>query len=48
MIFQVPYSLLDPHLLTLVIIAEPIRKNKLLPDTRDVQDRVRKLMDVAS
>ena len=45
MIFQDPYSSLDPRMSILDIIAEPIRNNKLLTDTREVQDRVRELMD---
>ena len=46
MIFQDPYSSLDPRMSVLDIIAEPIRNNKLLADSRDLQDRVRELMDV--
>ena len=46
MIFQDPYSSLDPRMSVLDIIAEPIRNNKLLSDSRDIQDRVRELMDV--
>ena len=45
MIFQDPYSSLDPRMSVLDIIAEPIRNNKLLSEARDVQDRVRELMD---
>lgn len=45
MIFQDPYSSLDPRMSILDIIAEPIRNNKLLSDTREIQDRVRELMD---
>ncbi|MDE2747704.1 MAG: ABC transporter ATP-binding protein [Chloroflexota bacterium] len=45
MIFQDPYSSLDPRMSVLEIIAEPIRNNKLLSETRDIQDRVRELMD---
>ena len=45
MIFQDPYSSLDPRMSVLDIIAEPIRNNKLLSDTREIQDRVRELMD---
>ena len=46
MIFQDPYSSLDPRMSVLDIIAEPIRNNKLLKDSREIQDRVRELMDV--
>ena len=46
MIFQDPYSSLDPRMSVLDIIAEPIRNNKLLTDNRAVQDRVRELMEV--
>ena len=45
MIFQDPYSSLDPRMSVLDIIAEPIRNNKILSDTRQIQDRVRELMD---
>lgn len=45
MIFQDPYSSLDPRMTVLDIIAEPIRNNKLLADKRQIQDRVRELMD---
>ncbi len=45
MIFQDPYSSLDPRMTVLDIIAEPIRNNKLLTDKRQIQDRVRELMD---
>ena len=45
MIFQDPYSSLDPRMTVLDIIAEPIRNNKLLADKRQIQDRVRGLMD---
>ena len=45
MIFQDPYSSLDPRMSVLDIISEPIRNNKLLSDSRDIQDRVRELMD---
>ena len=45
MIFQDPYSSLDPRMTVLDIIAEPIRNNKLLSDKRQIQDRVRELMD---
>ena len=46
MIFQDPYSSLDPRMSVLEIIAEPIRNNKLLSDSRDIQNRVRELMEV--
>ena len=46
MIFQDPYSSLDPRMSVLDIIAEPIRNNKLLSESREIQDRVRELMDV--
>ena len=46
MIFQDPYSSLDPRMSVLDIIAEPIRNNKLLSDSRDIQNRVRELMEV--
>lgn len=46
MIFQDPYSSLDPRMSVLDIIAEPIRNNKLLSSKRDVQERVRELMNV--
>lgn len=46
MIFQDPYSSLDPRMSVLDIIAEPIRNNKLLKANRDIQDRVRELMSV--
>ena len=45
MIFQDPYSSLDPRMSVLEIIAEPIRNNKLLANSREIQDRVRGLMD---
>ena len=45
MIFQDPYASLDPRMTVLDIIAEPIRNNKLLADKRQIQDRVRELMD---
>ncbi len=45
MIFQDPYSSLDPRMTVLDIIAEPIRNNKLIGDKRELQDRVRELMD---
>ena len=45
MIFQDPYSSLDPRMSVLDIISEPIRNNKLLSDSRDIQDRVRELME---
>ena len=45
MIFQDPYSSLDPRMSVLEIIAEPIRNNKLLANSREIQDRVRELMD---
>ncbi len=46
MIFQDPYSSLDPRMSVLDIIAEPIRNNRLLAEKRDIQDRVRDLMQV--
>ncbi len=46
MIFQDPYSSLDPRMSVLEIIAEPIRNNQLLADSRDIQNRVRELMEV--
>ncbi|MCY3782154.1 MAG: ATP-binding cassette domain-containing protein [Chloroflexi bacterium] len=46
MIFQDPYSSLDPRMSVLDIIAEPIRNNKLLSAKREIQDRVRELMSV--
>lgn len=46
MIFQDPYSSLDPRMSVLDIIAEPIRNNKLLSSRREIQDRVRELMSV--
>ena len=45
MIFQDPYSSLDPRMTVLDIIAEPIRNNKLISGQRQIQDRVRELMD---
>ncbi len=45
MIFQDPYSSLDPRMSVLDIIAEPIRNNRILSDSREIQDRVRELMD---
>ncbi len=45
MIFQDPYSSLDPRMSVLDIISEPIRNNKILSNSRDIQDRVRELMD---
>ena len=46
MIFQDPYSSLDPRMSVLDIIAEPIRNNKLLSESSEIQDRVRELMEV--
>ena len=46
MIFQDPYSSLDPRMSVLEIIAEPIRNNKLLTGSREIQNRVRELMEV--
>ena len=46
MIFQDPYSSLDPRMTVLDIIAEPIRNNKILSDSREIQERVMELMDV--
>lgn len=46
MIFQDPYSSLDPRMSILDIIAEPIRNNRILKESRAIQDRVRELMDV--
>ncbi len=46
MIFQDPYSSLDPRMSVLDIIAEPIRNNKILSDSRAIQARVRELMEV--
>lgn len=45
MIFQDPYSSLDPRMSVLEIIAEPIRNNKILSESRDIQNRVKELMD---
>ena len=45
MIFQDPYSSLDPRMSVLDIISEPIRNNKILSGSREIQDRVRELMD---
>ncbi len=45
MIFQDPYSSLDPRMSVLDIIAEPIRNNNLLSDSRAIQDKVRLLME---
>ena len=46
MIFQDPYASLDPRMTVLDIIAEPIRNNKILADSREIQERVMELMDV--
>ncbi len=46
MIFQDPYASLDPRMSVLDIIAEPIRNNRLLAESKAIQDRVRELMDV--
>ncbi len=46
MIFQDPYSSLDPRMSVLDIIAEPIRNNKILTESRAIQERVRELMEV--
>ena len=45
MIFQDPYSSLDPRMTVLDIIAEPIRNNKILADSRAIQERVKELME---
>ena len=46
MIFQDPYASLDPRMTVLDIIAEPIRNNKILSGSREIQERVMELMDV--
>ena len=46
MIFQDPYASLDPRMTVLDIIAEPIRNNKILSDSREIQERVMELMNV--
>lgn len=46
MIFQDPYASLDPRMTILDIIAEPIRNNKILSDSREIQERVMELMEV--
>ena len=45
MIFQDPYSSLDPRMTVLDIIAEPIRENNLA-ETAELQERVKELMQV--
>ena len=45
MIFQDPYSSLDPRMTVLDIIAEPIRENNLA-ETAELQERVMELMQV--
>jgi peptide/nickel transport system ATP-binding protein len=45
MIFQDPYSSLDPRMTVLNIVGEPLRSNKIVHG-RALEDRVRELMDV--
>lgn len=45
-IFQDPYSSLNPRMTVSEIIAEPIRVNKILSDRKSIDKRVRELMDL--
>ena len=45
MVFQDPYSSLDPRKTVLDIVGEPLRLNKMA-EGRDLQQRVRELMEV--
>lgn len=45
MIFQDPYSSLNPRMSVSEIIAEPIIANSLMRDRREIQTKVEKLMD---
>ena len=45
MIFQDPYSSLNPRMSVSEIIAEPIIANDLIKNRQDIQERVEELMD---
>ena len=45
-IFQDPFSSLDPRMSISQIIAEPIRLNRILTNKHDIEKRVNELMDV--
>lgn len=45
-IFQDPFSSLDPRMSISQIIAEPIKLNRILTDKRDIEKRVNELMDL--
>lgn len=46
MVFQDPFSSVDPRMSVGNIIAEPIYINKLFPDKKSVEKRVEELMDI--
>lgn len=46
MVFQDPYSCLNPRLSIYNIIAEPLEVNKVYPDKASMQKRVRELMSI--
>lgn len=44
-VFQDPYSSLNPRMTTFDLIAEPLRVNKLTANQADLENKVRKMMD---